>query len=351
MNMTRREFVAGMSAAAAVSACGAASRKEDFIWCMYQQLGSHMWPSAVKAPCAENGHYCGESTPIDDASWERRMASCAKNGCNMMVVDIAEGMHFSTHPELALKGTRSQAWMNERVRRLRDMGITAIPSLNFSTAHDFWLGRYSRMISTPEYYRCCADLIGESFDVFERPPLFFLGMDEENPDNTSKCHLSVRRQGELLWHDIDFYAKTVQRLGARPWMAADYEWWEPTEYCKHVSKDILQTNWYYGYDFDFEKLTGVTRTYVKGYLDLDKAGFDQVPACSNYVGVAHKKAGRTVNVENIPGTVAFARRVIDPKRLKGVMCMPWVSTTSATDPKWIDACDQFGAALARDGAK
>lgn len=356
MDMSRRNFISGCTSATVLGLAGCATsnvapvaRKDnDLIWCMYQQLGSHMWNSAVKFPLAENGHFCGESTTIDDASWEVRMAATKRNGCNMLCVDLAEGLLYPSHPELGLKGSRTPEWMNERVRRLRGMGIEAIPCLNLSSAHNYWLGFWSRRVSTPEYYRFIADILADAYDIFEKPSLINFGMDEENEDNTRRSVYCLRRQGDLLWHDIDFYAKTISKLGARPWMWADYEWWRSDDYVKRVSKDILQTNWYYGFDFDYEKMTGIARKYVQSYVNLEKAGFDQMPGCSNYVGSEHQKAGRKVNVENIPGTLEFAKRVISKDHLKGFFCMPWVSTTSRTDPMWIDACDQFGKAKARN---
>lgn len=62
--------------------------------------------------------------------------------------------------------------MRKEVERLRAMGFEVIPKLNFSTSHDVWLGDYSRMISTPTYYRVCRDLIEEVAEVFK--PKYFI---------------------------------------------------------------------------------------------------------------------------------------------------------------------------------
>lgn len=349
--MTRRHFTFGVASALTLGATGLgaaeSAKKDGLIWAMYQQLGSHMWHSAVKFPMAANGHYCGEKTMIDDASWERRMAATAKTGCNMMCIDLAEGLRYPSHPELALEGSRTPEWMNARVRKLRDLGITAIPSLNFSTAHDYWLGAYSRMLSTPTYYRVCRDLIRETAEIFENPPYFLMGMDEENEDCVKGDYLSIRRQKDLLWHDIGFFAKEMSACGARPWMWSDYEWWGSEAFCRNVSREILQTNWFYGWDFDYQNRKDISRTYVESYVRLEKAGYDQVPGCSNYLSGQHEKAKMKKNVENIPGTVEFCKKVIDPKRLKGFYCMPWVSTLADSDPTWIDAAEQLAAARAR----
>lgn len=344
--ISRQGFLAGLGSLAAAGAFGSGvpKSKDGLVWAMYNQLGSHDNWNQLKNPLAENGHFCGESTLIDDNSWENRMAAASKNGCNMMCIDLMEAYAYDSHPELALKGSRSREWLNKWVRRLRDMGIEAIPAINCSTTHSPWMGFWSRRVSTPEYYKFVADLFAEAYDVFEKPSHMHFGMDEENSDCTARMCYSLRRQDALLWHDINFYAKTISKLGARPWMFSDYEWWRTKEFPEKVSKDILQSNWYYGFDFDLESLKGNSHTYVESYIRLEKAGFDQMPGCSNWVGGHHIKAGRKVNVENIPGTVEFAKRVISKEHLKGFFCMPWLGRSVKSDPMWIDAVEQLAKA-------
>ena len=73
--------------------------------------------------------------------------------------------------------------MRAEVKRLREMGLEPIPKLNFSTCHDTWLGPYARMVSTPKYYEVAKDLIAETIELFDKPRLFHLGMDEEDERN------------------------------------------------------------------------------------------------------------------------------------------------------------------------
>ena len=353
MELSRRNFISGCTSAAvataglavrADSAVAPAVRKEGFRWGIYQQQGSHMWNTAVKFPLAENGHYCGETTLIDDGSWERRMAKAAECGMNMMSIDLAEGLVYPSHPELAVQGSRSAEWMNARVRKLRDLGIEAIPCLNFSTAHHFWLGAWSRRVSTPEYYKTVAELLADAYDIFEKPSIMGMGMDEENPDNTAKCVHCLRRQGDLLWHDIDFYARTISKLGARPSMSADYVWWRREDYLKHVSKEIIQDNWYYGVNFDYLNMKRPRRTYVEAYLWLNEAGYDQMPGCGNYLEWYDKEDGLKENVLNVPRTIEFALKHIDSRHLLGIRCSCWSGTSPRGDKSWFDACDQFARA-------
>ena len=48
------------------------------------------------------------------------------------------------------------------------------------TGHDAWMKQYSRMVSTPEYYSFCDDIINEVCETFDYPAYFHIGMDEEN---------------------------------------------------------------------------------------------------------------------------------------------------------------------------
>ena len=66
---------------------------------------------------------------------------------------------------------------------------------------------------------------------------------------------------------------------------------------------------------------------VDAYLELEKAGFDQVPTGSNWSCDA-----------NLRGTVDFCRRHISPSRLKGFMMAPWFFPDPRWEDKLMDAC-------------
>ena len=64
-------------------------------------------------------------------------------------VDVGEGLVYPSHPELVIEGSWSPDKLRAEVRRLRAMGVEAVPKLNFSTSHNGWLKQYRRMVSTP----------------------------------------------------------------------------------------------------------------------------------------------------------------------------------------------------------
>ena len=252
-------------------------------------------------------------------------------GMNLVVIDLGEALQYQSHPELAVKGSWPIDKFRAELARLRAMGIEPIPKLNFSTAHDTWLKEYGRQVSTPAYYRVCSDMIREVCAIFDKPRFFHLGYDEETAAHQSQYSYAVVRQGELWWHDFLFFVKEVERQGARPWIWSDYYWNHPEEFLKRMPKSVLQSNWYYGAGFDPAK-----EKYVQAYLDLDKAGFDQVPTGSNWSSDA-----------NFKGTVGFCKQNLAPERLKGFLMAPWFFTLKEWQEKNLQAIAQVEEMIRR----
>ena len=352
--VTRKDFLAALGSTVATTAIGEPKPCRKMIWGMYNQIGSYMWKEPN--PLDARGHFCGERCWTDDLAWDNRVAYAKERGINLMLVDCAEALRYPSHPELAIDGvgsrpgSRSAEWMNERVRKCRDLGIEVVPQLNFSTTHDAWFGFYSRMVSSPTYYRVVKDLFRDVYDIFEKPRFISMGMDEEAIDFAVGKPLGVARLGDLLWHDINFFGREISKLGARPWMASDIEWWYPEEFAKNVSRDILQQNWYYGQSFDskaYKAKKDMRWKYIESYNRLDAAGFDQVPGPSNWLEGRDKNEGKTENKVNTDLTLEYCKRELDPNRVLGYISLPWCGATRQGDKTWFDACDQLVAARAK----
>jgi len=295
--------------------------KNEFIWANLLHLGVNMWydrDSGVAAWARRKGENYLQAKPylrFDISLWNDIIRRMADAGMNMVVIDLGEGVCYDSHPELGVKG----AWRPERLRRelakVRKLGIEPIPKLNFSAAHDAWLGEYSRMVSTSTYYRVCADLIDEVAALFDQPRFFHIGFDEETAWHQEDYNYVVVRRHELWWHDFHFFVKEVERHNARAWIWSDYVWRHPVEFYKNMPKSVLQSNWFYYHTLKRNRMTKEYRTRVNSYLDLDAHGYDQVPTASNYC-----------NNTNFQATVDFCRKHLDPKRLKGFLQTPWRPT-------------------------
>ncbi len=206
------------------------------IWSLYAMLGRNMW--WVDNP----------ELDFEDEAWDSILESCQKNGLNQIVLDVGEGLQYKCRPELSRKG----AWSHERARaeviRCREMGIELIPKLNFSATHHMWLGEYRRMMSTSIYYQVCRELIEEVYEVFDKPRYFHIGMDEEgDPQFFSNVDMVHFRQGELIWHDLQYLIDVVKECGAKPWIWGDMCVYNPEEFRKHIAADdvVLQPWIYY----------------------------------------------------------------------------------------------------------
>ena len=277
------------------------------IMAAYLGVGTHMWGEYDTLP---------DTLDFDEPTWEAVTARLARAGGNMIVLDVGEGVVLPGVPELAVKG----AWTAERVaaekNRLAAMGIELIPKLNFSTTHDAWLGPYSRMVSTPEYYRVCETAIRDVIELFGHPRFIHLGFDEEGETMQRRRRLVRYRQGDLWWHDLDFLAGVASKAGSRPWIWSDYAWHHKDEFLKRMSKDIVQSNWYYS---DFFDMTGehagddgAHARIVDCFVDFDKAGFDQIPCGSIWE-----------RYDNFALLVDFCDRNLSRERNLGYLMAAW----------------------------
>jgi len=297
------------------------------IWANLLHLGYNMWldreAPELSAPSISARPYMR----FDAALWNDLLGRMVGAGINMVVIDLGEGVKYSSHPELAVEGSWSVDTLRQELEKMRKMGLEPIPKLNFSATHDAWLGPYSRRLSTPEYYDVCRDLIDEVIEIFETPRLFHLGMDEETAGHQAHHEYVVIRQFDLWWHDLFFYIREVEKKGARAWVWSDYVWHHPDVFFKNMPKSVLQSNWYYSSEFSPEV------GYVKAYLDLEEHGYDQVPTGSNW-GTA----------ENFGKTVRFCRERIAPERLAGFLQTVWRPTTEEFRQKHLEAIDQVAQA-------
>lgn len=336
MSVSRRDFIRLSSLAVAGRAVGCTSpgargdsafRAFGDMRAVLLHLGNNMWET------------CQTRLELDERLWLKAVHHMSERGLNTLLVDIGEGMCFESHPELAVAGSWSVAKMRNFVDSANAIGIEVVPKLNFSTAHDAWLGEYHRMVSTRKYYEVVADLIHETVQVFGNPRYFHLGMDEETYRHQRAYDMAIVRGNDLWWHDFLYLVGKTEGEGCRAWVWSDYGWKHP-EYIRRCPKTVLQSNWYYDDDctgFDVGKMDPKDpyRPYVAFFSELEKAGFDQVPCGSNWV--SDQRLAKKVNADGVIGDlVRHCRKTIAPARLKGFLMTSW---NYITDEKSCDfAC-------------
>lgn len=302
---------------------------KEKMWAYLIHLSTNMWgdpDSYVKyAP-----YYDYMAT--DEAVWKEVIDFLPSQGINTVVIDVGDAMEYESHPEISVPGAWSKDKLKKELNRIRSLGMTPIPKLNLSTTHDAWLGIYSRMVSTPEYYKVVHDVLTEVHEVFDSPEYFHIGMDEEGQFSQRKYQYCVIRQHDLWWHDLYDFLNVCEKLGTRPWVWADKCTGNPTEYIQKMPKSVLQSNWCY--KPVKKNLDGTyTDPNYDTYLTLAKAGFDQVPTCSAFC-VWY----------NALETMELCKAEISDEKLLGVMTAPWYLTTEEDKYSLLNDAYRFGEA-------
>ena len=301
---------------------------------LYIELGHNMWcdwPTQTMGSDLEEAvtllpkHKRPDLTLIlVDSLWQKVTDFAAKNGFNMLVVDLGEGLQYPSHPELSIDGSWSPEKMRQEIMRLNELGLEVVPKLNFSCTHTGWMKDYRHMVSSAPYYKMCSDVISDVMDIFGKPRFFHIGYDEETVHHQRSFTYQVLRVGESWWRDFLFIINEVEKHGARPWAWSDYAWYHP-DYYERCPKSVIQQNWYYdeqygGFDPESNKTSDYDRLIT--FWKLDAAGFDQVPCGTNWVGIKRRELG--IGADDVIGKLIPAcRSAISKDHLYGFMMAPW----------------------------
>jgi len=298
-------------------------KEKNMIWGYLIHLGYNMWedhgPEHRLHPDEKIDYLPRTKLRCKEDVWDFIIEKLPEYGVNLLIIDIGEGIKYESHPELAVEDSWNIEKFKTKLRRIRELGIEPIPKLNFSTAHDVWLGKYSRMVSTDIYYGVCRDLIEEVIEIFEKPRFFHLGMDEETYAHQQHLLYAVVRHFDLWWNDLYFFVNEVEKKNVKAWVWSDYIWNHTEEFLQKMPKTVIQSNWYYGINFDLnDERTG---KYVSGYIELEKGGYKQVPTGSNHA-----------YFENFEKTVEFCKKNISSENLLGFLQTVWRPTVK----EWLD---------------
>ena len=304
---------------------------DKLTWAFMIQLGHNMWGESplIGEPTPENrDKFAQPFNRTDTKVWNEVTEYVAKKGANMLLIDLGEGLAYPSHPELAVKGSWSPERMKEEIARLKSLGLEAIPKLNFSACHDAWLKDYSRMVSTPEYYKVCADIIHDVCEIFGKPRLFHLGWDEERSRAQKGCRYLVERKGDLWWHDFLFTVREVEKHGVKPWIWSDKIWLAPDEFKMRMPKSVMQSPWHYARFGHFVRNTAEMLKLdwpepwagALAFKEIDEAGYDAIPCGSTWS-----------KPWNMVAAVRFSKKHLDHSRIKGFLMAPWARTYRPED--------------------
>lgn len=309
--------------------------KSEMIWGYMLYLSNHMWadesskPSWYTPPYNASMYQDDINTEIE--TWDKIVPFLAERQYNLVLIDVGDGIKYESHPEVSAPNAWNKDFLRKKLNEMRALGLEPIPKLNFSTCHDTWMKKYRRMISTPEYYAFCADVIREVCEVFDHPRFFHLGCDEESAGMQKNYEMVIVRNADLWWHDFYFLCNECEKNGTRPWIWSDYLWKNEELFLKHMPKSVLQSNWFYPQFQDWSNTATPHRDRcIACYEVLDRHGYEQIPT------------GSTWNcVQNLYQTVAHGKEKLTPELLKGFMSAPWLSTRDEDYYALCDAADRL----------
>ena len=272
------------------------------------------------------------------------LENCAAKGVNTVMWNVADGIQYKSHPEVATEGALPAQYVRDMVKKMKSMGITPMPKLNFSTSHDAWMGDWTYRVSSKAYYGFCRDMIAETAELFDGPEIFHIGLDEEDAIHQKGRQYIVFRDGDLKWSDYNFYMDCVKENGARPAAWSDVFWYDPEGCVKNISKDLILFPWYYGsiHPENYRPIAereewiewyakpeyaGMDIRFVeddpdwvrqrKTLLTAPQAGYDVIPCVSTFYGCQH-------NTEDV---MEYVEANVPQKQILGYMTAPWKHTT------------------------
>ena len=307
--------------------------KKEFMKGILIHLGTNLWYEVGnhRDEDGEEGRKvwksaASESMRFDKKLFDEWIAYLPECGINTVVLDLADGIVYESHPELAIEGSLNRQEVLDIIESLRAKGIKIIPKLNFSTCHDVWMKDYAKMVSTEIYYRVCRDLIDEVCALFQ-PEILHLGMDEEVYENQAKYDYVVIRQNDLWWHDLYYLVDCVEANGVRACIWSDYARHKPQEFIEKCPKSLIQCPWYYFNVFEGE-LSDENKIRVAPFQIIGGAGYDLLAGGSN-----------EYFKENISLLHDFCKKHIAEEQYVGIIQTTWAATTEEWREKLFEAAE------------
>ena len=220
---------------------------ENMIWAFLIHLGSNMWSKKERIP---SGHRHEEDFTYKTTMccqkdvWTRVTDFLPSCGINTLVIDIGEGVRLDSHPEIAIPGAWSKEELREELARLRALGLTPIPKFNFSCGHSAWMQDYAYMVGTKIYDDFCRDIIEETIELFDTPPFFHLGLEEEDYHSQETNHIAIVRTPHKKTQDALRLFEICRSHDVRPWIWADFDsYGGPEAFAKQVPHDVMISTW------------------------------------------------------------------------------------------------------------
>ena len=234
--------------------------------CVILPISTNTWKEeGCRANVTHPLETASPSLRFDRALFREYTAYLQKNGVDTLILNLGDAVKYESHPEVSLPDALTREELLQEVTRLREMGFEVIPMLDFSAAHDVWLGEYAYMLSTTPYYRVCADLIDELIDLLE-PKYFHVGMGDESYELQKDFQYAATRRDDIWYHDLYCFTAAIRHDGAEVMLFADKMLENPGEGDKKTPYNFVMCNRYDG-KLSASRLA-LYRTLVKNYVQM-----------------------------------------------------------------------------------
>jgi hypothetical protein len=172
---------------------------------------------------------------------------------NMLVVDIADGIEYKSHPALKRHYSVPMKDLEVIAKTAHEKNIEFVPKLNFSKSgrnhHDMWMKPYWHGIGwtrdMDKYWKVAGELIDELVEVCTPKSYFHIGMDEDHyrslsqyVDAINRLHSKISNHNlrPVMWNDTCYLDRNVvAQVYADKMRAAE----------SLIPKDIVQVLWDY----------------------------------------------------------------------------------------------------------
>lgn len=251
------------------------------------RIGSNMFdkPDALYKRDYEDGAY-HEKVYFEKEAFHKMTEEAKNFGFDTLLLELAEGIVYDCHPELAIEGSMPRDEFKEELARLRKMGFSLIPMLDFSPAKNAWMQGLG-YVGTKRYDDACEAILREVIELFDRPEYVHLGYDDESFATQEDNAVIYKRMPEKRIEDVNKLFDICREYGVKPWIWMSDKILESyggeEMFRQGIATDVTLTSFAFKRVQEYhikENRADASMMLVK---TLDEWGYPQIPMASTWL--------------------------------------------------------------------
>lgn len=281
------------------------------------RIGSNMFdkPDALYTRDIEDGAY-HEKVYFEKDAFHKMTEEAKSFGFDTLVLELAEGIMYESHPELAIEGSMPRDEFKAELDRLKGMGFGLIPLVDFSPAKNAWMQGLG-YVGTKRYENACEDILREVIELFEKPEYVQLGFEDESFSAQEDNAVINKRHFEKRIADANRLFDICREYGVKPWIWMSEKILESyggeEEFRAGIPTDVTVTSLAFKRVQEYhikEKRADKSMMLVK---DLAEWGYPQIPMASTWLYHA------------VPNQAfSFYTKHCDGSKFAGFLCHPCI---------------------------